>query len=180
MASKCALLPGIALLRPPDTVFNMNQQNLTPVPPGEPAWDILFTRMAHAVIPKVEACAHDLARRFNAIGLNSSIQVRPMPRGLSTFLALVGQRGLICFVDLTLVDGMAAGHGPCAWLEVRLLDACGDVVAGGLGRDIACQIIQVDSASEAVFSESLDRAATGIYVAALAHFDLLRPLARHV
>jgi len=78
-----------------------------------------------------------------------------------------------------LVCVLPHGHEPCAWLEMRLLDACGDVVAGGLGRDIACQIIQADSASEAVFSESLDRAATGIYVAALAHFDLLRPLARH-
>ena len=100
------------------------------------------------------------------------------PRGLSTFLALIGQRGLVCIVDLTLVDGMAIGLGPRASLDIRLLDACGDVVAGGLASGVSglasgetCET----SAAATLSAESLDRAATAVYVAALAQFDLLRP-----
>jgi len=158
---------------------HMTQPHDTPAPPGLPAWDISYTRMARAVIPLAEACTHHLARRFHALGLTSSIQLRPMPRGLSTFLALVGQRGLVCFVDITLVDGMAVGHGPCAWLEMQLLDACGDVVSTHLSSDTAGHRFDPASMAQAHIADSLDRAATGVYVATLAHFDLLQPQARH-
>jgi len=179
MTLKCALFPSITLRGPPDTVFSMNQKHDTPEPPGEPAWDITFTRMAHAVLPKIEACAVELARRFTAMGLSCDTEVRPMPRGLSTLLTLVGKRGLICIVDMTLVDGMAVGQGSCAGLEIRLLDACGDVVDDGLISDAAGRTFLDAAAAAALIAQSLDRTATGIYVATLAHFDLLQPLSRH-
>ena len=156
----------------------MSQPQATPTPPSEPAWDIAFTRLTRAVQPRVEACRLDLALRFQAIGLGSDTTVTQTPRGLSTFLALLGQRGLVCIVDLTLVDGMAVGLGPCVSLDIRLLDACGDVVAGGLASSVlgrasgeTCEA----SAAETLSAESLDRAATAVFVAALAQFDLLRP-----
>jgi len=155
----------------------MSPLNAIPAPHNEPAWDITVTRLTRAVQPQVEACALDLARRFQAIGLGSDTQVRPTPRGLSTFLALVGQRGLICIIDMTLVDGMAVGHGPCAALDIRLLDACGDVAADGLGGDMLGRAFHEASAAGSLNPESLDRAATAVYVATLAQFDLLRPVA---
>ena len=137
----------------------MARPHALPTPPREPAWDIAFTRLVQALRPQVETCTGDLARRFQALGVRSEVEVRPTPRGLSTFLALLGQRGLIGLVDLTLVDGMTVGQGPHALLDIRLLDACGDVVA------------------EALAAGHLDRAANVVYVAALAHFELLRPAA---
>ncbi len=164
--------------RAPDTVFSMSQPNAIPAPPSEPAWDVTVTRLTRAVQPRVEACAQSLARRFHAIDLGSDMQVRQTPRGLSTFLALLGHRGLICIVDMTLVDGMVVGRGPCAALNIRLLDACGDVAADGLASGVLGRACHETSAAEALSSENLDRAATAVYVAALAQFDLLRPVAR--
>jgi hypothetical protein len=155
----------------------MVQPNAIPAPPGEPAWDITFTRLTQAARPHIEACVLDQARRFRALGLGSDTQVRPTPRGLSTFLALVGQRGLICIVDMTLVDGMAVGQGPCAALDIRLLDACGDVVVDGLARGVFGRVAHDDRVSLALSPESLACAATAVYVATLAQFDLLRPVA---
>ena len=147
----------------------MSQPNAIPAPPSEPAWDVTVTRLTRTIGPRVEACAQGLARRFQAIALGSDTQVRQTPRGLSIFLALVGQRGLIGIVDMTLVDGMAVGRGPCAALDIRLLDACGDVL------DRACsETLAVDALSP----ENLDRAATAVYVATLAQFDLLQPVAQ--
>jgi hypothetical protein len=155
----------------------MVQPHAIPAPPGDRAWEITFTRLAQAVRPRIEACALDLARRFQAIGVGSDRQVRPTPRGVSTFLALVGQRGLICIVDLTLVDGTAVGQGPCAVLDVRLLDACGEVVAEVLAWDLHDRCLDQTSAVEALSKETLERAATTVFVATLGHFDLLRPVA---
>jgi hypothetical protein len=156
----------------------MVQPSAIPTPPGEPAWDIIFTRLTQAARPRVDACARNLARRFQAIGVGSDTQTRQTPRGLSTFLALVGRHGLICLVDMTLVDGRAVGQGPSVALGIRLLDACGEVVADGLTdlqagglRDPACH---EDFATGLLTPESLDRAATAVYVATLAQFDLLR------
>jgi hypothetical protein len=101
----------------------MPQPSVLPTPPSDPEWVIRFTRLARDARPGVDACVLDLAQRFRAIGLGSETRFAPTPRGQSTFLALVGQRGLICIVDLTLVDGMAVGQGPCAALDIRLLDA---------------------------------------------------------
>jgi len=176
------LVPEMTARGTPDTVFSMVQPNAIPTPPDEPAWDITFTRVTQTARPQVDACARDLARRFQVIGVGSDTQTRQTPRGLSTFLALVGRRGLICIVDMTLVDGMAVGQGPCAALDIRLLDACGDVVADGLA-DLKAGGVQgracnQDSATQVLTSESLDRAATAVYTATLAQFDLLRPVAR--
>jgi len=157
----------------------MEQLHDTPAPSGAPTWDITFTRLTHALRPKVKACTVDLARRFKAVGLHSDTQVRQMPRGLSTLLALVGERGLVCIIDITLLDGMALGHGPCTGLEIRLLDACGDVVTGGMPSDLEGRAFHEASAAVAFISDSLDQAATGVYVEALAHFGLLRPRAQN-
>ncbi|MEO6280299.1 hypothetical protein [Roseateles sp.] len=145
------------------------------MPPASPAWDIRFTRLAQTLQPRVQACALGLAQRWRALGLGSDMEVRQTPRGLSSFLSVVGERGLICIVDLTLIDGMAVEAGPYAALDVRLLDGCGDVVAPGL----ADSSIRLDTtAAQALLPDQLDRAATAVYVAALGHFDLLRPAAR--
>jgi hypothetical protein len=156
----------------------MAQPHPVPALPIEPAWDITFTRLALAVQPRVEAGALDLARRFQAIGLESRTQVRQTPRGLSTFVALVGQRGLVCIVDMTLVDGMAVGQGPCTALDIRLLDACGDVVADGLAGGALGRRFDDTSTAPPLQAESLAQAATAVYVAIVGHFDLPRPGAR--
>jgi hypothetical protein len=152
----------------------MVQPHVLPTPPAMPAWDITITRMTQAVRPQLLACALGLARRFEALGLGHDLSLRQTPRGLSSFLALVGRRGLVCIVDMTLVDGMAVGLGPSAALNLRLLDACGDVVTDGLARGV--QGLAVGSTSRALaFSPAdLDRAADSAYVAALAQFDLLQ------
>jgi len=166
MAGNDRSVPGVVSGRAPDTGSTLSQPPAIPVPPREPAWDITFTRLVRAAGPPVDACMRELALRFQALGLDTDVTVRLTPRGLSTYLALVGRRGLVCIVELTLVDGMAVGQGPCAVLDIRLLDACGDVVADGL-------------AAEALGPQNLERAATTVYVAALAQFDLLRPATRH-
>jgi hypothetical protein len=157
----------------------MNQSHHTPAPPSEPAWDITFTRLTHAVQPLIEAGAFELERRFGAIGLRGETQVKPTPRGWSAFLALVGQRSLICIVDLTLIDGMAVGLGPCAELDIRLLDACGDVVEDGLFSGRQRRTFHETWTGKALISENLDRAMTATYVATLAQFDLLQHRAGH-
>ena len=179
MAGNHLPVPGMAPVRALDTVFSMSQPSAIPAPPSQPAWEITVTRLTRAARPQVEACAQGLARRFQAIGLGSDTQVRQTPRGLSTFLALVGQRGLICIIDMTLVDGMAVGKGPCAALDIRLLDACGDVAADGLASGVLGRACHETSAAEALSPENLDRAATAVYVTTLAQFDLLRPVAPH-
>jgi len=146
----------------------MPQANANPAPPREPAWDIIVTRLICTTRPLVEACALDLATRFQSIGLGSDTSVRLTPRGLSTFLAVVGQRGLICIVDMTLVDGMVVGQGPWVALDIRLLDACGEVVEDGMSS----------SELDALSSGGLDPVVTAVYVAALAHFDLMSAAAR--
>ncbi|MCV2356525.1 hypothetical protein LNV09_20480 [Paucibacter sp. B2R-40] len=149
-----------------------------PAAPSQPAWDITFTRLTQALRPQVEACAQRLLARFQALGLRGDTQVSQTPRGLSTFLAVMGQRGLICIVDITLIDGMAVGHGPCGALDIRLLDACGDVVAQGLGQGGQSPPWHEISLAEPLSAASLERAVTAVYVASLAHFELLQPLAR--
>jgi hypothetical protein len=156
----------------------MSQPNASPAPPSEPAWDVTVTRLMRYLRPQVEALALDLAHRFQAIGLGSDTQVRNTPRGLSTFLALMGRRGLICIVDMTLVDGMAVGQGRCTALDIRLLDACGDLAADGLASGALGRASHETPAAEVLSPESLDQAATAVYVATLAQFDLLRPSAQ--
>lgn len=100
--------------------------------PGSPAasgWDMEFTRIARDVQDRVRMLVQDLTARFLAVGLDCDVQTRQTPRGLSTFLALVGQRGLLCMVDMTLIDGMAIARERGATLDIRLLDACGDSAA---------------------------------------------------
>ena len=149
-----------------------------PAAPIDPGWDIRFTRLAQAWRTPIELCALDLARRFQAIGLGSELQVRLTPRGLSTFLALLGRRGLICIVDLTLVDGRALGQGPHAALDIRLIDACGEVVAQGLAGALPGQAELEDAADQALPAAQLGRLATVVYIATLAHFELLQPATR--
>ena len=153
-----------------------------PVPfPGVPAaigWDITFTRLSLAVQERVFALVQDLTSRLHAAGLACDVQVRPTPKGVSTFLAVVGQRGLIFIVDITLVDGMTVGRQPGARLDIRLLDACGDVAT-------TCSACSSDGAS--AFQTLPDRIvawtqvglrATAVYVLAMGHFDPVAPAPR--
>jgi hypothetical protein len=146
--------------------------------PSEPSWDIRFTRLTQAVRPRLEQCARDLGRRFQAIGLCSELQVRQTPRGLSFFLVLIGQRGLVCIIDMSLVDGTPIGQGPRALLDIRLLDACGEVAAVGLASAIHGRSFRDPRTALTVINERWELCATGIFVGALAHFDLLQPVAR--
>jgi len=148
-----------------------------PVPhihrPDHQGWDIEFTRMSRPVLAHVHQCARELTLRFQTLGLSCETQVRPTPRGLSTFLTVVGQGRLLFIVDFTLVDGMAvAGHAGAA-LDVRLLDASGDV------REHCCP---APSPGGPGYHASFDRtfasavsglSATGLYLMAIDNFDLL-------
>ena len=163
---------------PPDTGYTMNQPYPTPIPPSQNAWDIALTRLARAVSGRIAGCAAELERRFTAHGLRSDLQVRQTPRGLSTILALMGTRGLVCIIDLTLIDGMAVGRGPCTSLDIRLLDACGDIAAAGLGASVQGTAFDEPSALELWTADRMSQAATSVYLATLGLFDL--PLAvRH-
>jgi hypothetical protein len=175
-------VPAITTLTaraPPDTGYTMNQPHPTPIPSGPPGWDIAFTRLTRAVSGRLAVCAANMERRFKTHGLSSDMQVRQTPRGLSTFMALMGARGLICIVDITLVDGLAVGKGPCTSLEIRLLDACGDVVATGLGNSVQGIAFDAHSALQLWTPDKLAQATTTVYMAALGHFDLYRLTARH-
>src|SRR5471032_3253295 len=123
-----------------------------PVPfPGAPAasgWDMAFTRLSSAVQERVLALVQELTPRLWAAGFGCDVQVRQSPRGVSTFLAVVGQRGLSFIVDMTLVDGMSVASQPGARLDIRLLDACGDPAA-------TCSACSPDDAS--TFQTSPDR-----------------------
>ena len=114
-----------------------------PDSPTESGWDIEFTRLAREVQSRILVLVQDLTGRFHAAGLGCDVQMRQTPRGLTTFLALVGQRGLLCMVDLTLIDGMTAARERGAALDIRLLDACGDSAARyslhGIDGASACQ-----------------------------------------
>ena len=150
-----------------------------PTPPeNEPTWDISYTRMAQVLLPQIEIFTQSLARQFQAFGIITDTQVRPTPRGLSTFLSLIGERSLICIIEFTVIDGMAVGHKLRASVDIRLLDACGDLVGDGL-----CTSADEYSSSELPsikgrISESLKQAATTVYVTTLAQFDLLHPPAQ--
>ena len=157
----------------------MDSPNFTPAEPSEPAWDLNFTRLTQALGPQIEACVISLTRRFRAIGLSCDAQVRHTPRGLSTFVALVGQRGLICIVDMTLIDCITIGKGQRVALDIRLLDARGDVAAEGIGKGLQGHTFQDIAAAQALLTETLDQAATAVYVTALGHFDLLLPVVGH-
>jgi hypothetical protein len=134
----------------------------------------------HTLRPQIARCALRLARQFQTIGLVSDTQVRHTPRGLSTLMAIVSPRGLSCIIDITLVDGMAVGKGPRAMLDIRLLDACGDVVADGLLHGFQALGLDNILAPQTPVCGDLDQAATAVYVMALAHFDLLRPAIQQV
>lgn len=157
----------------------------TTAPPGEPAWDITFTRLTRIVLPALEACMQGLAGRFQAMGLTCETRVAQTPRGLSVFLALLGPRGLIGIVDLTVMDGQvvgqvlgkaqarAQGKVPSAALDMRLLDACGDVVAADLARHGPDRVFHdAQGAARAITPDQLDPMLTTVYLAALALFDL--------
>lgn len=147
-----------------------------PVPlPGAPAasgWDMAFTRLAHAVQERVLVLVRDLTSRLHAAGLGCDVQVRQTPRGVSTFLAAVGQRGLIFIVDITLVDGMSVGRQEGARLDIRLLDACGDVAATcSCDGDSAFQ-----TSPERILAWSrVGLRSTAVHVLAMGHFGVIAP-----
>lgn len=149
----------------------MDQKNYEPASPAEPAWDIQFTRLVQSVGPQIAGCTADIMRWFKAIGLDSDAQALQTPRGISHFVAISGQRGLICIVDITLIDGMALGRGACAWLDTRLLDASGDVVATNLGKCISGHTVDAKSASKLLSMQNMGQVTTTVFVAALGLFQ---------
>jgi hypothetical protein len=143
-----------------------------PASPPAPGWDIACTRIANAALPHIDACLCALARQFGALGLRCHSEVRHTPRGLSSFLAVIGQRGLLFIVDITLVDGMAIGRSADASIDVRLLDACGDPVERLHRSDPPGATHGALSPGAVLAAAALAQAATAVYVTALSHFDL--------
>ena len=152
----------------------MAQPHHTSAPPSEPVWDVTFTRVSNAVGPTVNSFLLELVRLFRAVGLGTEQQGGQTPRGTSAFLSVVGSRGLLCIVDITLIDGMAVGQGPRTSLDIRLLDACGEIIVGNIANGLRDWAAPEDLTGRAVQSETLSRAATSVYVSALGHFELLR------
>jgi hypothetical protein len=141
--------------------------------PEEISWDVAFTMLSREVAATVSACASALARRLEAGPLTCDIQTRQTPRGLSTFLSVIGPRGLVCIVDFTLVDGMAVSRHPGAALDVRLLDARGDVEA-------SCSPVRASGArgfhntgESIIAAAGLGLSVTSIHLIAMGHFDLV-------
>ncbi len=164
------------------------QPDPRPAPPSEPSWDIAFTRLSQTLWPLVDGYVRDLAQQLLASGLCTDAQVRQTPRGLSTFLAVTGPRGLLCIVEVTLIDGMAVRQGPRAALDIRLLDACGDVAVARLGRHLpvgsrpglATETLDdwgLELAYTTALAAGLARVATVTYLLILAHFDHQQPAA---
>jgi hypothetical protein len=140
--------------------------------PGDRDWDIAFTRLSREVLPQLEAGVQRLSRRFQALGLLCDVQMRHTPRGLSTFLAVMGQRGLLFIVDVTMIDGMVVAGCPGAALDVRMMDAFGDVA-------MQCRAATAPGArpysarsEEILAAADLARCATTIFVMAMRYFDL--------
>jgi hypothetical protein len=140
--------------------------------PLVPGWDIAFTRICQEVLQSVEACVQELSRRFQASGLDCDAQARHTARGLSTFLAVVGRRGLLFIVDITLIDGMMVAGIAGAALDICLLDACGDAVSQCSRPPFAAPAFHA-TASQVVAAADLVRAATSVFVMAMGHFDLV-------
>lgn len=112
------------------------------------------------------------------MGLTCDRQVKPTRRGLTTFLAAVGQRGLLFMVEISLLVVVQPAGQRDVMVDATLLDACGDVVAPCITahrmvpgcRQACCEHILADT--------DLTRAMTSIYVLAMAHFDLVPVVGR--
>jgi len=143
-----------------------------PGPPAASGWDIEFTRLAREVQARVRALVQELTPRFQAAGLGCDVQLRQTPRGLSTFLALVGQRGLLCIVDMTLIDGMAVARESGAALDIRLLDACGDCVAKCLPHLPDGASIYQATSDAILAADQVGRRATAIHLLVMGNFGL--------
>ncbi len=151
-----------------------------PATPSGRGWDIAFTRISRDVLLEVDACVQEMKLRLLAIGLSCDRQVRQTPRGVSTFLAVAGDRGLLFIVDVTLIDGMAVAQHRGAALDIRLLDACGDTVSHCALATAPGAPIYRSSAHEVVAAAGLARSITTVCVTAMAHFDLVPPTGRAI
>ena len=150
--------------------------------PGARDWDIGFTRVWRDVQPQIDACLLELKRRFQSVGLSCAdfkMQTRQTPRGQSTFLSVVGWRGLLFIVDITLIDGMKVAGCPGAALHVRLLDACGDIVENSTANANGVSQRYRTVASEIIESAGLAATASSAYLMAICHFDLADSIARN-
>lgn len=151
----------------------MTPSKQTPGAPRRFDWSLTEASMLRGATRLIDSHLEQLSRRFLALGLTCDTQVKQTPRGLSTFLAVMGRRGLLFLVDVTLADGALAFGQPGAAIDVWLLDACGDVItpctpapAPGVAR---YQTITELLANQA----NLARTMISVYVLALAHFGLL-------
>ena len=131
------------------------------------------TTVVGAATPLIDSHLQHLSRRFQSLGLTCDTQVKQTPRGLSTFLAVMGQRGLLFLVDVTLADGRLASGRPGAAIDVWLLDACGEVIAPCTPTP-AIGAARYQTLDELLANQAkLSRSMTSVYVLALAHFGLL-------
>ena len=114
----------------------------------------------------------ELTHRFQAYGLLCDVQMRHTPRGLSTFLSVVGQRGLLFIVDVTLIDGMEVAGCPGAALDVRMLDARGETVAHCAAIRQPGSPAYGARSGEILAAADLGRCVNTMFAIAVGHFDL--------
>ena len=149
----------------------MNVSLATQHDPAQPSWDVAFTRLSRQVSERLAAVTGALTHRLEAGGLTCDLQSRQTPRGLSTFLSVVGERGLLFIFDFTLIDGMAVNRHQGATLDVRLLDGCGDVETTCSPQDRPGYCHTLD---EIVQTAGVGLDPDLLHVIAIGHFNVVR------
>jgi len=150
----------------------------SPPLPAAATWPVVSARLMRALRPRVGRMAATLARRFTALGLVCDVRGMATSRGWATVLSLENAQGLQGLIDLTLLDGPAVGLGPCVALDIRLVDACGEVVADGLARHGLGRAFNDGGPPPRWRDDEVARSLTTVLVMAVAFFDLLQPQER--
>ena len=113
----------------------------------------------------------ELTRLLRTSALFCDLCQRLTPRGTSTFLSVVGQRGLISIVDFTILDGMLDSERRGVLLDVRPLDACGDVAAWCSPQS---ESAYYSSANAVVEAAGGGLSATALDMLAMGHLDIVQ------
>jgi uncharacterized membrane protein (UPF0127 family) len=142
--------------------------------PQTPSWDVAFTKISGRVMTRVQECADELVSRLSASGLACELRRHQTPRGLSLFLTVVGQRGLLFILDVTVIDGMAVARKQGAMLDVRLLDADGDVQVSATSPCSSGSGIFYSTSDQVILAAGAVLNVTSLHLLAMGHFDLVQ------
>ncbi len=94
-----------------------------------PGWDIEVTRMVAALVPRFSRHFDELGRLLTVTGMTLRPEYGLSLAGYEANLNLVGRHGLLCRLQLSVVDGMAIGTERGVGLDILLLDAKNRLVA---------------------------------------------------